>query len=84
MTAQRVALAYDANPPLPAVDQSRYGPKRVTPIRGDNQKQIAYSDEGGGNVATCLGCGWLRWQAHRRDLNEPTRAHQCPKKKERP
>lgn len=77
-----IALAYDSHPPLPAVDQSRYGPKRATPVRGDRRKAIAYSDEGGGTVATCLGCGWLRWQPDRRELTNPAREHKCPKTKE--
>lgn len=57
MTRQRVALPWDTAPPRPAPDQTRYGPRGVT-IDGDRKRLIAYTNEGGGVVATCKGCGY--------------------------
>lgn len=61
-------------PPLPIPDQSRYGP--VVP-REPGAVGIAYTAEGGGTVATCRVCGWLRWSETDAEAERHGRAHAC-------
>lgn len=50
-----------------------YMPKVI----GDRAKEIHYTQEGGGTVATCTGCGWTRWESSRADLGGPAHDHKC-------
>lgn len=67
-----MALPWDAAPPLPTPDQTRYGPPGVT-ITGDRKRVIALTPEGGGVVATCKGCGWIAYGTTRTEAERNAR-----------
>jgi hypothetical protein len=45
---------------------------------------IALTEEGGGVVATCRPCGWLRWGETRAEVLTAGREHKCRKEDLKP
>lgn len=50
------------------------------PVRG-SVLEVVFTEEAGGHVATCTGCGWLRWEPedNRAVLRVHATGHRCRK-----
>lgn len=65
---------------LPPRDQRRYGNTR--PIGFNRRRRIEFTSEGGGTVATCMGCGWLMFDADAAVVRKRSAGHEkCPERK---
>lgn len=40
---------------------------------------VAYSEEGGGVLATCKDCGWLTWTSTSQRTRAASKKHKCKK-----